>query len=162
MSPNLQSILLGTACLSAAALAALLLTLLRKPPSLDPLARNRVLQIFLLGLSFQCLHFTEEFLTRFEHRLPELLGLPAWSLDFFVIFNLAWLAIWILSALGLNRGLRTALFPIWFFALASIVNGIAHPILATIAGGYFSGLLTSPFMGAIGILLWIRLLRLTR
>jgi hypothetical protein len=159
---NLQSVLLGTAGLSAAALAALLLTLLRKPPSSDPVACNRVLQIFLLGLAAQCLHFAEEFLTRLESRFPVLLGLPPWSENFFVVFNLAWLCVWILSALGLQRGYRAALFLIWFFAIASVVNGIAHPALALVARGYFPGLFTSPIVGLLGILLSLRLLALTR
>jgi hypothetical protein len=60
------------------------------------------------------------------------------------------------------RGSRLALFPIWFFALASIGNGIAHPVLAIIARGYFPGLVTSPIVGIVGILLWRRLTLLTR
>lgn len=162
MSEYLQSVVVGTAGLSVAAIVALLLTLFRKPPSSNSLARASTLRIFLLGLAAQCLHFAEEFLTRFESRFPELLGLPAWSENFFVAFNLAWLAVWILSAIGLQRGSRIALFPIWFFALASIANGIAHPILAIVARGYFPGLLTSPVVGVIGILLWRRLVALTR
>jgi hypothetical protein len=36
-------------------------------------------------------------------------------------------------------------------------NGIAHPLLAIADGGYFPGLVTSPFIAAASALLWIRL-----
>jgi hypothetical protein len=112
-------------------------------------------------LAAQCLHFSEEFVTHFPDRFPLFLGLPAWSESFFVVFNLAWLSIWILSAAGLQKGYRLALFPVWFFAIASIANGIAHPLLAIAVRGYFPGLITSPLVGVLGVMLWIRLLALT-
>jgi hypothetical protein len=104
----------------------------------------------------------EEFVTGFEQRFPALLGLPAWSERFFVAFNLVWLSLWILSAVGLQRGYRAALFPVWFFAIAAMANGIAHPLLAVVAKGYFPGLITSPVLGVLGVLLWLSLLALTR
>ena len=114
-----------------------------------------------MGLAAQCLHFLEEFVTHFSDRFPSLLGLPAWSDTFFVVFNLAWLSVWILSAIGLQKGYWFALFPVWFFAIASIVNGIAHPVLAIVVRGYFPGLITSPVVGVLGVLLWLRLQALT-
>jgi Protein of unknown function with HXXEE motif len=104
----------------------------------------------------------EEFVTRFQDRFPALLGLPAWSQNFFVVFNLLWLSVWILSAVSLQRGYRFLLFPMWFFAIAAIANGVAHPVLAVVAGGYFPGLLSSPVVGVLGVLLWLRLQELTR
>src|SRR5271163_1231660 len=112
MSENLRSILVGTAGLSAGALVALLLTILRKPLEGDSAGRRRVARLFLLGLAAQCLHFLEEFVTRFQDRFPRLLGLPAWSDDFFVAFNLIWLSVWLLSAIVLERGYGFALFPV--------------------------------------------------
>jgi hypothetical protein len=53
---------------------------------------------------------------------------------------------------------RAAYFPIWFFALAAILNGVAHPLLAIRAGGYFPGLVTAPFLGVVGVWLCARLL----
>jgi len=88
MPENLRSILTGTAGLSVAAVAALLLTMLRRPAEGDLAGRERTVHIFLIGLAAQCLHFLEEFATRFEERFPPLLGLPAWSENFFVVFNL--------------------------------------------------------------------------
>jgi Protein of unknown function with HXXEE motif len=161
MNENLRSILVGTAGLSVAAVAALLLTLLR-PATGDRASRERTAGIFLLGLAVQSLHFMEEFVTGFEHRFPSLLGLPVWSERFFVAFNLIWISLWILSAVGLQRGNRAALFPVWFFAIAAMANGIAHPVLAVAAGGYFPGLITSPVLGILGVSLWLRLQELTR
>ena len=145
-----------------AAIAALLLTTLRKPPADDPIGRERTSRLFLLGLAVQSLHFTEEFLNRFEDRFPALLGLPTWSENFFVAFNLIWISIWILAAIDLQRGHRIALFPVWFFAFAAVANGIAHPVLAVTVHGYFPGLITSPVLGVLGVLLGLRLLELTR
>jgi len=161
MDESLRSILTGTAGLSAAAVVALLLTILRKPAD-DPASRDQTVRLFLTGLAVQCLHFMEEFVTRFHDRFPALLGLPPWSENFFVTFNLLWLTVWILSAIGLQRGHRVALFPVWFFAIAAMANGLAHPLLALAARGYFPGLITSPLVGLIGILLWRRLMALTR
>ena len=162
MNENLRSVLTGTAGLSVGAAVALLLTILRRLVDNDLTGRERTERLFLIGLAAHSLHFMEEFVTRFEDRFPALLGLPAWSPDFFVVFNLVWLCVWILSAIGLKRGYRSALFPVWFFAIAAIANGIAHPILAVVARGYFPGLITSPVLGVVGVLLWQRLQALTR
>ena len=67
---------------------------------------------------------------------------------------------WILSAVALDLGHRAALVPIWFFAIAMLLNGVAHPLLALWAGGYFPGLITSPLSGLVGVLLWRQLLAL--
>jgi len=141
---------------------ALLLTILRRPLVVDVAAREQTARLFLLGLAVQCLHFLEEFIGHFEDRFPALLGLPPWSEGFFVTFNLMWLSVWILSAIDLQKGYRFALFPVWFFSIAAIANGIAHPLLAVIAHGYFPGLITSPVLGVLGVLLWLRLLGLTK
>jgi Protein of unknown function with HXXEE motif len=161
MNDNLRSVLMGTAGLSAGATVALLLTILRRPVGNDLADRERTARLFLVGLAAQCLHFTEEFVTRFQDRFPVLLGLPAWPENFFVAFNLIWLSIWILSAIGLQRGYRFTLFPLWFFAIAAVVNGIGHPVLALVARGYFPGLITSPMLGVLGVLLWLRMQALT-
>jgi Protein of unknown function with HXXEE motif len=162
MEENVRGILLGTAGLSVAAVMALLLTILRTPIEQKEADRERLARLLLLGLAVQCLHFMEEFVTCFPNRFPVLLGLPAWSENFFVVFNLIWLSIWILSALGLPKGSRLLLFPVWFFGLASIVNGVVHPVLAILVQGYFPGLISSPVLGVLGGLVGIRLLALTR
>jgi len=67
---------------------ALLLTILRRPVDGDRVGRERTVRLFLIGLAAQCMHFMEEFVTRFQDRFPTLLGLLAWSENFFVVFNL--------------------------------------------------------------------------
>jgi len=161
MSENLRSMFIGTAGLSAGAVVALLLSIPRSPLG-DLVVRKRTARLFLIGLAAQCLHFTEEFVTRFPDRFPALLGLPAWSENFFVVFNLICLSVWILSAIGVQKGHRIALFPAWLFAIAAIANAIAHPVLAAVAHGYFPGLISSPVVGLLGVLLWLKLQMLTR
>jgi hypothetical protein len=162
MNESLRSILTGTALLWLGAALALLLTILRRPVEGDLAGRKQTAQLFLLGLAVQSLHFLEEFVTHFQERFPAMLGLPPWPDGFFVTFNLVWLSVWILSAIDLERGYRYALFPVWFFSIAAMMNGIAHPMLAIAARGYFPGLLTSPVLGVLGLLLWLRLVGLTR
>lgn len=161
MSQSFRSELVGTAALTVAGIAALLLTMFRVPVDARADDRRRTTMLFVAGVSLQALHFAEEYATRFFERFPPVLGEPPWSPSFFIIFNVFWLAIWILAAFGLQAGYRAAFFPVWFFAIAAIVNGIAHPLLALRAGGYFPGLLTSPLLAIVGVWLWLRLVTVT-
>jgi hypothetical protein len=152
-----RSFLLGTAALDVAALVAVLLAVGRRPGAeLGPAARALV-----AGTVAQAGHFAEELATGFHVRFPALLGLEAWPPSLFAGFNLAWLALWLAAAARLRRGGRAALFAGWFFALAAIGNGVAHPLLALVARGYFPGLLTAPLVGVLGIVVWRRLWRAT-
>jgi hypothetical protein len=112
---------------------------------------HRTQLVLSIGLGIQLAHFAEEYFTGFYQRYPPLLGLAPWSSDFFVIFNLSWLGIWTWALFVLGEGSRLASGAVWFFALAAIANGIAHPVLAVIGGGYFPGLFTAPFLGAAGV-----------
>jgi hypothetical protein len=78
-----------------------------------------------------------------------------------VTFNCVWIAIWVLSAIGLHYNFRLSYFPIWLLAVAGIGNLIAHPLLAILNMGYFPGLFTSPLVGIIGVVLSVRLYQLT-
>jgi hypothetical protein len=162
VSAATQSELFGTAGLWVALLLSLALTLLRRPRWADSHSRERVQAALVLGLAAQCLHFLEELLTHFPQRFPTLLGLAAWSDAFFAAFNLIWLSIWLVCVLGLALRWRLALLPIWFFALSCLLNGVGHPLLSLARGGYFPGLITSPLVGVIGVLLGWRLLDFTR
>ncbi len=156
MPDSLRSILLGLIPLQIILLVALGLTLVRRPRT-DSAARDRLISLFLIGVAAQSLHFIEEFVTGFHCRWPELLGLSPWSAEFFVSFNVSWIAVWALSAAGLRAGVRAALFPTWFFAIGMTANLVAHPLLALNAGGYFPGLWTSPVVGVIGVMMLGRL-----
>jgi hypothetical protein len=162
MSAEVESILRGTTGLDVIALAALIATVLRYSISSDQLERKRFAVLFLIGVGLQCIHFMEELQTGFYVRFPALLGQTAWPATFFAAFNVCWIALWLISAAGLVTGFRAALFPIWFFIFATVLNGVAHPILAALSGRYFPGLATSPIVGIMGVWLWYRLARLTR
>ena len=114
-----------------------------------------------LAVVVQSVHFAEEAATGFHERFPALLGLPGMPLAFFVVFNLTWLGIWVASAPGLRSARKAAFFAAWFLAIAGMVNAIAHPLLAIAEGGYFPGLISSPFIGGASAWLWLRLRRAT-
>lgn len=107
--------------------------------------------------AIQCLHFAEEWATGLHIRFPALFSLEPMPLAFFVGFNLAWIAAWIVSVPLLKSARTPAFFAAWFLAIAGMLNGVAHPLMAVASGGYFPGLLTSPAIGLAGIRLWGRL-----
>ena len=157
MNEPLRSILLGSAGLDIATIAALILTVRRAPRSTAP-------DFVLLGwitFAIQGLHFVEELLTGFERRFPVLLGLEPWPETFFVSFNVAWLIIWAAALITVGR-FSVALFPLWFLAIAAIANGIAHPLGSVAVRGYFPGLVSAPLLGVAGVLLFARLMAFTR
>src|SRR5271169_1320192 len=68
-----------------------------------------VLPIYLLAIAVQCLHFTEEYVTGFQHQFPRLFG-GDWSDARFVAFNMLWLAAFVLAGLGVYRRVPLAYF----------------------------------------------------
>jgi hypothetical protein len=148
--------------LGLAALAALHLASSR--PSRPDLGaeRRRAARVLAFAAAIQGLHFAEEGLTGFHEALGPLLGLPPMSPSFFVTFNVGWLGIWIASVPGLLSARRPAFFAAWFLAIAGMVNGVAHPLLAVAAGGYFPGVVSAPFIAIASIWLWRTLRGATR
>jgi hypothetical protein len=146
--------------LGAVAVVALVLTRAR-PLAAHAMARGDAARSLALAVCAQGAHFAEEAATGFHRQFPALLGQPAMPLAVFLVFNLGWLAIWTASVPGLRSGRSGAVFAAWFLAIAGLFNGIAHPLLAVAAGGYFPGLVTSPVIGVAGAVLWIRLDRAT-
>lgn len=130
------------------------------PERLDErLAAGRALAV---ATAVQAIHFAEEAATGFQRELGPLFGLPGIPLSIFVVFNVAWLGIWVASIFGLRSARPIAFFAAWFLAIAGIVNGIAHPLLAFAARGYFPGLLSSTAVAASCLWLWHRLQKATR
>lgn len=146
--------------LGAAALFALAMS--RASPVGKVAERNAAARSLLLATAIQSIHFVEEAATGFSERFPALFDLPPIPLSIFLTFNLIWILIWVASIPGLQSSRPVAFFAAWFLAIAGALNGIAHPILSVAAGGYFPGLVTSPFIGAAAVLLWINLARATR
>ena len=151
------SALIGTAGLSLIACVALFLAWPRRPRTSNPAAERRTIVLFVVGILVQSAHFAEEYATGFYRLFPTALGLTPWSAWFFVAFNLTWLGIWVWAAFTMRTRSRAAYFAIWFFALAAVLNGVAHPLLAIRAGGYFPGLVSAPVLGVVGVWLSVRL-----
>jgi len=147
--------------LGLAALFAWVLALHRRSPPESTAERRAAARALAVAVGLQSIHFSEEVATGFHERFPALFGLPAMPLSLFVAFNLAWLGIWIASVPGLRSARLPAFFAAWFLAIAGALNGVAHPILAFAAGGYFPGLVSSPFIGGAGLWLWLQLLGAT-
>lgn len=148
--------------LSLAAFAAVLLVRSRWSPPESAAERRAAARVLALAVVVQGLHFTEELTTDLHERLGALFGLPGIPLTTFVVFNLLWLAIWVLSIPGVRSGRAMAFFAAWFLAIAGIFNGILHPLLAVAAGEYFPGLITSPLIGVVCVWLVLRLRNATR
>ena len=127
-------------------------------------APARIIPLGLLALALQTLHFTEELMTGFHLRFPALLRLDEWSPAFFVSFNLAWIALWVMALGALGRGSRglPAMIVLWFLGLAAIVNGVVHPLLSLATASYFPGTASAFPLGAAGVLLIRRLAGATK
>ncbi|MBT8402018.1 MAG: HXXEE domain-containing protein [Rhodothermia bacterium] len=162
MDESLRSILVGLTPIYLMLVVAGVLVATRRPSLLHGKDSDRIVHPFLVGVAWQCIHFTEEFATGLNVKLPALLNLTPWSENFLVAFNLAWVAIWILSAVGVRRNVRVAYFPVWFFGVAMLANGLLHPLVSLYVRGYFPGLVTSPVAGLIGVVLVRRLASLTK
>lgn len=109
------------------------------------------LPLYLLGIAVQCLHFGEEYVTGFQREFPRLFG-GDWSDQRFVVFNLVWLALFILGAVGmLRRSALAYLVVIFFVIIGEIANGIAHLALSIARRQYFPGLLTATIALFIGL-----------
>lgn len=158
----LLSLLPSIVVLGLAAIAAFVLA--RGHPSAPENVAQRLIasRALALALVAQAIHFAEEALTGFPERLGALLGLPAMPMSFFLVFNLAWLAIWVVSIPALRAAWTAAFFAAWFLAIAGMINAIAHPLLAVAARGYFPGLVSSPLIGAAAAWLWLRLRAATK
>jgi hypothetical protein len=123
---------------------------------------GKVRRIATIAIVVQAGHFGEEYLHQFYLRFPAQLGLAPWSEGFFVSFNVIWLVAWLLAIASLIKFPRLAAFPLWFLAMASVANGVVHPLLSLSVGGYFPGLWSSPLVGILGVLLLIALASATR
>jgi hypothetical protein len=116
-----------------------------------------VLPIYLLAVAVQCLHFTEEYVTGFQHQFPRLFG-DDWSDARFVTFNMLWLAAFVLAGLGVYLRVQLAYLIVLFLALiGGVGNGVSHLVLSVGYRRYFPGVVTAPFCLLAGTALLIRL-----
>ena len=68
MNENVRSMVLGPFVLYGVAIAALVLTFTRKPTKYSAAGIDGIIGPYLMGTAFQCLHFSEEFVTGFYVR----------------------------------------------------------------------------------------------
>ena len=115
-----------------------------------------IARLVLLAVGCHLLHVGEEAWFGFPSLFPALFGLPAMPMSAFLAFNLAWVLIWIAGTRA-HHSHRSVLALFWFLGLASSLNALAHPLLSLRVAGYFPGLITSPLVGVIGIMLTRRL-----
>ena len=129
-------------------------TSFRKMPKPD-----RVLPLYLLALAIQFLHFTEEYVYGFHFRVTEILdGTPPFTPGVFVTFNMIAYCLFLLSGLGMYKGMKFPMIVVWFFVIAGTLgNAVFHPLLAVRVGGYFPGLFTSLAYLIVGPILFMRL-----
>lgn len=140
---ELRSWAFGATGIWLALIAAAILTVRRPFPTLSDRDRRHLVLLAIAAIAVQVAHFGEELFKGFFTAFPQVLGLPPWSRPAFIVFNLAWVVLWLISVPAAVRGNRLAQWPLWFLALALLLNGIAHPVLAVQARGYFPGLVTS-------------------
>jgi len=121
---------------------------------------RRAVPAYLLAVGAQVAHLIEEYHTGFYREFPPVLGAAPWSGEAFLAFNLLWLLVFGLAAIGLLRGWGPAFAIALFLALGGgVLNGLAHVALAAMARGYFPGLYTAPLVLSAGSYLAYRLLR---
>jgi hypothetical protein len=121
------------------------------------LSNPNIMAIYLIAVGVQSLHFLEEYLSGFQTEFPQLFGYT-WSDHQFVIFNLLWLGTLIFNGIGVYYGIRLSYLLVYFFVIVGgIANGVAHPLLSLMKGGYFPGLFTSPIVLLVGVVLFLKL-----
>lgn len=158
----MPSLLPSALALAAVAAAALLLARSRPSPQPRVVQRRKAARALAVALLVHTVHFLEEASSGFHVQFPATFGLPEMPFAIFTVFNLALIVVWIASIPGVRAGRQGALFAAWFLAIAGMLNGIAHPLLALASDDYFPGLVSSLLLAAAGFWLWQRLRRATR
>jgi len=145
----------AVAFLAAALVLAYVLSLEQR--AMEP---RQVLPAYLLAVCAQSMHLVEEYRAGFYLEFPPILGAAPWSATAFLIFNVTWLVVFGLVALGVAHRWRPAAVGALFLALGGgVLNGLAHVALAIRVGGYFPGLYTAPVVFVAGTYLALRVLR---
>jgi hypothetical protein len=110
--------------------------------------------LFLASIAVQVLHLVEEYGGRFYELLPALFDQYPWQPQRFVVFNLIWIGIFLVAAVGVFKRIRLAYLAVWFMALVGGVgNAIFHTWLAIQNAGYAPGVATALINLPLGIAL---------
>lgn len=115
---------------------------------------SRTLLAYGAALVAQCAHLVEEYRTGLYDAFPPVFGAEAWSSSRFLLFNLAWIGIFILGLFGLAQRQRWAYLIALFLAIGGGVgNGLGHLALVLVRGGYFPGAYTAVLVLVAGSVL---------
>ncbi len=107
---------------------------------------DRILPLYLLALSIQMLHFTEEYLTSLVTALPGLFGQDPYPEDYWLVFNMSAYSFFLLGGIVLYKRIKElAIIPLFFILVGVVFNSIAHIGLAFYTNAYFPGLYTALF-----------------
>jgi len=159
--PQSSSLIPTMTALAAPAAAAVILTALRPRLRPDVSGSRRLLLVLGLTISAQVLHFVEELLTQLYVEFPTTFGFPAAQRSVFVWANVTALVVWVAALIAVRQGVVIALLPLWFLGFAEVLNLFLHPYLALKTGGYYSGVVTAPLVGVLGMMTTRELARLT-
>lgn len=122
----------------------------------QPLPKGSVfIPLFMIGISWQFLHFDEEFVTGFSDLFPVLYGVPAYSHQKFISINMiSYFLFTIACMLVFTKGLRFLLVPVLFFVIGGALgNAIWHTWWVVWLGGYFPGFVSAQIYWIIGFVL---------
>ena len=109
-------------------------------------APDRILPLYILALSIQMLHFTEEYLTSLVTELPALFGQDPYPEDYWLVFNMSAYSFFLLGGIVLYKRIKElAIIPIFFILVGVVLNAVAHIGLAVYTNSYFPGLYTALF-----------------
>ena len=105
---------------------------------------SKVLPLYLLGIGFQLIHFTEEYLFGFHEKFGPLFGGGPYNHNLFVAFNMIAYLLFILGGISFYKDFKPLMFVGMFFIVYGMLgNAIGHIAYCIIVKGYFPGIYTS-------------------
>ena len=105
---------------------------------------EKVLPVYLLGIGFQLIHFTEEYLFGFHEKFGPLFGGNAYDHNLFVAFNMFAYLLFILGGISFYKNFKPLMFVAMFFVVYGMAgNAIGHIVYCIMVKGYFPGIYTS-------------------
>lgn len=114
--------------------------------------------LYLVTIPMLILHGVEQSSGRLYDTLPRRFGLEPFQASQFVGFNLVWLAIFLLAAVGAFSGNRLSLLVVWFVALLGCIgNALFHGLIALQDGAHVPGVITALINLPLGVALAILL-----
>lgn len=123
-------------------------TAYRKAP--DP---KVLLPLYLLGVCWYGVHFSEEYINGYMTAFPALFGAESLDADFYLIFNMVALLFYIFGGICIYLKIQgPQLIAIFFIFFGMIVNVLFHSTASIISGAYFPGTYTAQmyWLGFIG------------